>query len=276
MTTQEVAPVDLYMPAWLNKTGLSEVWKEAYILYGDATLAMEEVRRAPEYDTYFAGNRREDGSLRYDENTYLGIVESYEDALLSVNVNPDLFQDKFSGLIEGLVSPAEFVNRVEGMYENVIESSPAIRDYYATNYGIDMTDNAIIASFLDPDIGQSILDKRIAISQIGGEAATRGLNVSHDYAESLQRAGIGREQAQNFFGDAVSLVPTLSALAARHADPDDEFDLDEFTQASIFDDPEQRRRMRRLVAQERSTFTGGGQVDFVRGQRGGVQGLSLQ
>ena len=266
---------DLYMPQWMTKTGLADVWRQAYIEHGDSTLAMEEVRRAPEYDTYFAGNRRDDGSLRYDENTYLSIVESYEDALLSVNVNPDLFQDKFGGLIEGLVSPSEFVNRVEGMYENVIESSPAIRDFYAANFGIDMTDNAIIASFLDPDIGQAVLDKRIAISQIGGEAATRGLNVGKEYAESLQRAGIGRGEAQRFFGEAVNMMPALSALAARHADPDDEFDLEEFTNASIFDDPEQRRRMRRLMAQERSTFSGGAQVDYARGQVGGITGLEV-
>ncbi len=271
MTTREP---DLYMPAWLNKTGLADVWKEAYITYGDATLAMEEVRRDPTYDTYFAGNRREDGSLRYDENTYLGVIESYEDALLSVNVNPDLFQDKFGDLVAGLVSPAEFVNRVEGMYENVIETSPAIRDFYAANYSIDMTDSAIIASFLDPDIGQAVLDKRIAISQIGGEAATRGLNVGKDYAESLQRAGIGRGQAQQFFGEAINIMPALSTLAARHADPDDDFDLEEFTAATIFDDPIQRRRMRRLVAQESSTFSGGGQVDYVRGQAGGISGLT--
>ena len=273
MTSQE-SGFELYMPSWMTRTGLADVWREAYITYGDSTLAMEEVRRAPEYDTYFAGNRREDGSLRYDENTYFGIIESYEDALLSVNVNPDLYTEKFGDLIAGLVSPTEFVNRVEAMYENVIESSPAIRDFYATNYGIDMTDSAIIASFLDPDVGQAVLDKRISISQIGGEAATRGLNVSFEYAESLERAGVSRSGAQDFFGDAVGMVPALSVLAARHADPDDEFDLEEFTQASIFDDPTQRQRMRRLIAQERSTFTGGGQVDYMRAPSGGITGLT--
>ena len=275
MTTREDDGYSLFMPTWMTETGLADIWQEAYIETGDATLAIETVRHDSAYDAYFPGNRRDDGSLRYEEGVYFGILESYEDALLSVDVNPDLFKERFGDLIAGLVSPTEFVNRVESMYESVIESSAQIRDFYANNYSIDMTDSAIVASFLDPDIGMAILDKRIAVSQIGGEASVRGFNVSKEYAESLQRSGIGRGEAQEFFGDAASLVPTLSVLAARHADPDDEFNLEDFTQASLFDDPEQRRRMRRLVAQERSTFTGGAALDFRRGRTGGVTGLEL-
>jgi len=276
MTTREDDGYSLFMPSWMTETGLADVWQEAYIETGDATLAIETVRRDSAYDAYFPGNRRDDGSLRYDEATYFGIIESYEDALLSVDVIPDFFREKFGDLIAGLVSPNEFVNRVESMYESVIESSSQIRDFYAANYGIDMTDSAIVASFLDPDIGMAILDKRIAVSQIGGEASVRGFNVGLEYAESLQRSGISRDEAQQFFGDAASFVPTLTVLAARHADPDDDFDLDDFTRASLFDDPEQRRRMRRLVAQERSTFTGSAQLDFVKARSGGVTGLETR
>jgi len=81
-------------------------------------------------------------------------------------------------------------------------------------------------------------------------------------------------EAQQFFGNAAMLVPTLSVLASRNADPDDDFDLTEFTQAQIFDDPTQRRRMRRLLAQETASFTGGAQIEFRRGQTGGVAGLA--
>ena len=272
--TMSGASVDLLLPPWMQRTQLESVWRDAYIETGDASLAMEAVRRSTEYDQYFAGNRRDDGSLRYDENTYLAIIESYEDELLAVNVNPDLYRQRFPDLIAGLVSPSEFTTRVESMYEKVIESAPEIRDFYAANYGLDMTDSAIVASFLDPDIGQAVLDKRIAISEIGGEAATRGFDVTAMYAESLERSDMTRREAAGFFGEAATMVPALSVLAARHADPDDDFDLAEFTQASIFDDPEQRKRMRRLIAQESSTFTGGAQLEYKRGQSGGVTGLA--
>jgi hypothetical protein len=191
---------------------------------------------------------------------------------MGVNVNPDLFEGKFAGLIEGDVEEGEFVNRVESMYERVIEASPGIRDFYAANYGIDMTDSAIIASFLDPDVGNAVLDKRIAISEIGGEAAARTFDLDVDFATRLEKAGVSRIQAQDLFGQAALDVPVLNVLAQRHADPDDDFDLNEFTQAAIFDDPTQRRRMRRLVAQERATFTGGDVFAEDR-QTGGVTGL---
>jgi len=160
------------------------------------------------------------------------------------------------------------------MYERVIEASPEIRDFYAENYSMDLTDTAIVASFLDPDIGQAIIEKRIATSEIGGSAATRGFDVSLSYAQSLERADMSRREADSFFGQAATMVPALSVLDSRHADPDDDFDLNEFTQASLFDDPEQRRRMRRLISQENSAWTGGVQTDIVRSREtGGLTGL---
>lgn len=245
---------------------------------GSSVAAAEMIRNDTKYrnlyDSYFPGNRREDGSLRLDEADYYNRTESYRNALTGVNVNPEIFEDKFAGLIEGNVGEGEFVQRVESMYERVIESSPEIRNYYAQNYSIDMTDSAIVASFLDPDVGNKILDKQIAISEIGGEAEMRKFNVDLGFAQNLQRAGVSRDQAQNLFGQAAMDVPVLDVLAARHRDVDDDFDLNEFTQAAIFDDPTQRRRMRRLMAQERSSFAQGtGRYKEDRAT-GGISGLT--
>jgi len=76
----------------------------------------------------------------------------------------------------------------------------------------------------------------------------------------LFEAGVDdRSQAQQLFASAEAALPVLNVLAARHADPDDDFDLKEFVSAQVLRDPEQRQRMRRLIAQERSSFvTGGG------------------
>jgi hypothetical protein len=270
-------------PSWLPPF-LAQAWLNEYTRMGAASVpgsgeaAMEYIRAEgskyqSQYDRYFPGNRREDGSLRHTEAEYSNRVEGFRNSLMGVNVNPDLFEEKFAGLIEGDVGEGEFVNRVESMYERVIEASPGIRDFYATNYGIDMTDSAIVASFLDPDVGNAVLDKRIAISEIGGEAAARTFDLDVDFATRLEKAGVTRIQAQDLFGQAALDVPVLNVLAQRHADPDDDFDLNEFTQAAIFDDPTQRRRMRRLVAQERATFTGGRDVFAEDRQTGGAIGL---
>jgi hypothetical protein len=268
-------------PAWMPPT-IAQYWLTEYTLAGGASVpgsskvAVEMVRNDPKYrntyDAYFPGNRRDDGSLRHIEADYYNRIESFRNTLTGVDVNPDVFEDKFAGLIEGDVTEAEFVQRVESMYERVIESSPAIRDYYAANFAIDMSDAAIVASFLDPDVGNAILNKEIAISEIGGEAEMRRFNIDVEFATSLEKQGITRTQAQSLFGQAASDVPVMNVLAARHADPDDDFDLYEFTRAAVFDDPIQRRRMRRLVAQERATFTGGDVFQEDR-QTGGAIGL---
>jgi hypothetical protein len=275
-----VAAQDL-APAWMP-AALIDAWFNEYLELGgssvatSATNASERIRNDAEYrnlyDSYFPGNRREDGSLRHLESRYSNLMDSYRNALQGVNVNPDLFEDKLAGLIAGDVDESEFTTRVESMYERVLESSTDIRDYYATNYGLDLTQEAIIASFLDPDVGNAVLNRQIAVSEIGGEAAIRGFDVDLGYAEELEATGMRREQAQALFGRAGLDVETLNVLARRHADPDDTFDLEEFTRAEVFDDPTQRRRMRRLIAQERSSFTGAGSLAEDR-RTGGITGL---
>ena len=269
------------VPAWMRDTPLEDVFLNdpdyGWYATGDPQLALEGVRRSSLYDEVLPGNRRDDGSLRYDENTYLGIVESYEDALLSINVNPDLFRTRFPDLLAGLVSPVEFASRIESTYERVIDSMPEVRAYYADRYAIDLTDEAIIAAVLDPDIGDAILNKRIAISEVGGSASARNFTIGADLAEQIVNYGVDTlGEAQSYFAQAETLVPVLDTLAKRHADPDDDFDLTEFTTASLFGDAQSRRRMRRLMAQERAGFGSDSALSVRRGESGSLTGLEAQ
>lgn len=271
-------------PPWMPPA-LIDAWFNEYLdaggadVPGAAVAAANMIRQDQQYrslyDHFFPGNRRDDGSLRLSETNYRSRIDTYEDVLLGVGVNPDAFDQMFPGLISGDVGEAEFTQRVESMYERVIEAAPSIREYYAANYALDMTDAAIIASFLDPDVGNAILNRTMAISEIGGEASSRGFRVNLDLATRLEQAGVTQDQAQDLFGAAAMDVPALNVLAARHADPDDDFDINEFTQAAIFDDPVQRRRMRRMVAQERATFSDIG-ATYGRNRQGLITGLTVQ
>ena len=267
---------DLHLPSWLrDNPALADIWLDEYVDSGNARFALEAVRRDPNYDLLFPGNRREDGSIRYSEDIYLGRIESYADALLSVDLNPDLFSSYFGGLIEGLVSPAEFASRVNSMYDRVLESTEEIRNYYAKEFAFDMSDQAIVASFMHPDIGSAILSRQISISEVGGSAAARNFTIGADIAEEMVRFGVDTAgEAQSYFANAEVMIPTLSVLAARHADPDDDFDLSEFTSATLFGDPEQRRRMRRLMAQETASFGADRGLTISRSQGGSLTGLT--
>lgn len=260
---------------WLPEA-LVQTYVEAYVEHGDPDVAWATVRQAPEYDTYFAGNRRDDGTLRYSEQEYASIIEDYRDSVESVGISAELFNDRYAALIEGNVGPGEFYNRINAVTERVRFASADIRAAYTDRFGYDLTDEAILASVMDPNIGQAVLDRQITMAEISGEAATRGFDIDVDMATDLFGAGLDRQAATQLFGEAANLLPTLGVLARRHADPDDDFDLDEFTNAMVLDDPFQRRRMRRLIAQERASFSEAGNVGVARNQAGGLTGLQAR
>jgi len=266
---------DIYIPPWMRDTPLEQVYINAWVETGSADLAREAVRESPHYDNLFPGNSRSDGTVRYDEATYTSVRESYADVLLSVGLNPDLFTSKFGDMIEGAVSPAEFASRVESVYTRVIDASPAVAERMNAYYGAGLTGTAIMASFLDPDVGQAILEKRIAVAEVGAEASVRGFNVIQDFANRLYEAGTDTtSEAAQFFSLAENLLPTLGVLTARHNDPNDDFTLEEFAASEVFGNPDQRRRVRTLLAQERSTFNTGASTLLAQSEGGGLAGLT--
>lgn len=264
----------LSAPAWMRGTPLEDLWLETWVATGDGSLAMEAVRQSPIYDEFFAGNRREDGSIRYDENTYLGIIESFEDTLLSINLNPDIFREYFVENIEGNRSPAEFASAVNAVYEQVIQNVPEVAQWAATTFNLDATPQALIAMAIEPRVGEAILSRKIAMSEVGGAAATKNFTIGANLAEKLVRYGTDTfGEAAELFAEANVLLPAISTLARRHNDPDDDFSLEDFTNAAVFGDPEQRRTMRRLIAQERVSFGPDQALALRRSQEGAATGL---
>lgn len=269
------------LPGWIkNNPEILQLWIEGVSEVGGDT-ALEWIQASPEYDVIFPGNRREDGSLRHSEDVYFSIIESYERDLRNVGLNPDVFSGRFPELIEGEVSPDEFwQERVLPMYERITSLGPDLMSRYAADYNLDMTPEALLAAALDPDLGSKILERRIALTELKAESDRAfDTDLTNRYApliDEMLEFGVTQGTARNLFQDAAGLIPTLTTLASRHADPDDDFDLAEFTQASLFEDPVQKRRMRRLVAQEEATFAGGAAIDFVRDRSGGVAGLQQQ
>jgi hypothetical protein len=265
--------------------GLYDEWLAAYTdaggagVAGSAGVATETIRNSPSYDTYFPGLRREDGSLRYQYNpeaTYFNNIESYRNAVEGIGMNPEIFGEEYIDLIEGDTAPQEFVQRVNTLYDRIEMATTGsdIRNWYAENYGIDMTDKGIIASLMSDNVGQAILEKRISMAEIGGEAASRNFELTNAFVDILEAEGMNRADADRLFGSAQAMLPALQGLAIRHADPDDDFDIEEFASGVALQNPEQLARLERLRSQEQSQFTGGRQTDIALGATGGIGGLA--
>jgi len=226
---------------------------------GDPQVAIAEVRRSDAYEIAFPGNKRPDGTVKFDEVTYTGLKESYIGTLqeygIPRNTSVDLLTDRFTGLIEGEVSAREFAQRVDAVYQGIQENIPEVTEFYRENFGLELTPEAIFVGALDPSVGEEIVAGRITTAQIGGEAARAGFTITGDFAQRLQRAGISQAQARQLFTSAQAELPRLQELQARGGVTDPEqFTLEQFTEAAVFQSPEELEEIRQLEAEEQSRF----------------------
>ncbi len=253
---------------------LAQIVLDVWIETGDWTLAVARMRQSPDYDTYFPGNRRDDGSLRYDENTYLAMIEGFGDIIGDLGINPSIFASDFINLISGNVSIPEFESRVRTLSRRVLQGSDAIRAEYASIAGLEMTDEALIAAALSPRVNLDLINRKLDIAEISAQAVIRGLGSQLEIGERLLDLGAGAQGAGQLFEAAAIQLPTLDVLAQKHLDPDDDFSLDEFVEGLAFGNLPQRRRIQRLFAQESALF--GRQSSIREDQQGALVGLTAR
>lgn len=271
--SDEIRSLALVLFPWIP-AALLDVWIAGYIESGkNAEAALAFMRRDPRYEQFFPGNLNDDGTVRHAEGTYQAIRESYENTLISNRLNPAVFRDEFAEAIRGGVSPAEFTSRIEAARELVQDRLPQARAAYQQYFGTGpLTDEAVFAMFINPAISERILNRNVAIAEIGAEGILRDFDVDLAFAERAFQSGLERRAASEFFGQAQEQVPILDRLARRFGDSGDrDVDLSEFSEGILFSDVRQRQRFRRLLAAERSQFSSQG--SFRRDQSGGVSGL---
>lgn len=251
---------------------LLDVFVAAWVETGDEAQAIGIMRQSDAYETFYPGNRRNDGSVRWSEAQYAAIVESYEDALLANQLNPSVFSAKFGEAIAGNVSPNEFASRIEAARELLQDRLPEVRQLFEADLGAGaLSDRAVFAAFLDPDIGLQILQRQVAVAEIGAEGLVRDFDIDVELAERLFRADVNRQSARQLFDQAAEQVPILDRLARRFDTRDRDVDVGEFTEAAAFGDFNQRQRFRQLLAAERALFTP--TAGFRRNQLGAITGL---
>ena len=239
---------------------LLQLFAAAWAKSGNAANAIAEVRLTDEYKTEFPGNYNpETGQVRYNEVTYKALEQSYIGTLAEYGIPREtskvLLAPQFVQLLEGEVSAREFQQRVSASYEGIVDNIQGVQNFFSTNYNVDLTPEAIFMGALDPAVGEEIVSGRITASQIGGEASRAGFTITRSDAENLRRAGLTQEQARQLYTAAQTQLPRLrdaQSIVEPGATP---ITLEEFTQAVVFQDPEQLENLRRIEAEEKSLFT---------------------
>ena len=256
MATYEELAKSLYPNMPLD---ILDLFSSEWARTGDPQVAIAEVRRSDAYDIAFPGNKRPDGTVKFDEVTYTGLKESYIGTLqeygIPRNTSVDLLTDRFTGLIEGEVSAREFAQRIDATFQGIQENIPEVQEFYASNFGLELTPEAIFIGALDPAVGEEIVAGRITTAQIGGEAARAGFSITGDLAQRLQRAGVSQAQARQIFTSAEAQLPQLKELQAQQGvETSEQFGLEEFTEAAVFQSPEELQQIQRLRAEQASEF----------------------
>lgn len=244
--------------------GLPDSFINLYVQYweqtGDPQQAISKTRQDPAYDTIFPGNKTDRGQIRYDEVTYFALEDSYIGTLAEYGVpratSINLLQDRFVSLLENEVSANEFQQRVAAVYRGVQENIPQVKTFYADNFGIDLDEQSIFLGALDPSVGEDIVAGKITTAQIGGEAARAGFTISLEEARRIQQFGLSQAEARRLFTQAQTQIPQIQELQEREGRTTDEvFDLDDFTEAVVFQGPEELEEIRRLQRSEESRFS---------------------
>tara|TARA_B100000963_G_C22634537_1_gene676799 strand:+ start:2480 stop:3307 length:828 start_codon:yes stop_codon:yes gene_type:complete len=257
------------MEEFLNKAralypGLPESFIQLYARYwestGDAQQAISQTRQDPQYDNIFPGNKTERGQIRYDEVTYFALEDSYIGTLAEYGIpratSLNILQDRFVNLLENEVSANEFQQRVAAVYRGIQENIPQVQQFYADNFDINLNEQSIFLGALDPSVGEDIVAGKITTAQIGGEAARAGFTISLEEAERIQRSGLSQQEARRLFTQAQTEIPRIQELQTRGGrEPVEQFGLTEFTEAAVFQSPEELEEIRRLEAEEQSSFT---------------------
>lgn len=261
---------------------LLDIYVAAYVQSGnDEQQAISAVRTSNAYQSYYPGNLNPDGvTTKYSEAEYSQVIDGYNRKFESIGINPDaiLTNERKKQLIQNIVSPDELGTRINTVYSNIITGIPQVKEYYQRNFGRTLTDEEIIASAIDPQLGQQIIAGTIAArdvvsqnvvrAQIGGQALLAGTDISIEAVESLRQQGLDPQAARQAFNQVQNIQQ--QAFAQGREVPDVQ-DIVEGLQLGDVEDLQQVSNIIRQV-QAQSSVQAGARTT----QAGAVTGLIEQ
>lgn len=155
--------------------------------------------QTPEFKARFAGNdaRIKNGLAPLAPADYLNTEAAYHQVLQAAGLPAGFYDSKsdFVSLIGSDISPTELQARAQDAFQfsqNAID--PNVRQAFQSYYGV--TDGHLAAYFLDPKVGGDVINRQVAAAQIGGAAATNGLQIDKTHAQTYADQGVTYAQAQ--------------------------------------------------------------------------------
>jgi len=169
--------------------------------------------------------------------------------------------DIVTNLISNEVSAVELENRISsaalGAYQMPAEQKQIFKDYYGIDGG------SLTAYFLDPDVAMPLINKQVAATAIGLEAAKQGVSLQSALAESIDMAGVTTEQARKGF-------QTVNKQAGLMSGAGETITESQSIQGNVLGNQEANNAIARVAGSRKARFEQGG--EFTQ-DKSGVVGL---
>lgn len=252
---------------WLQELGdeVFLVLEEGVLADEPSAVIIQKVRNTQTYKLRFAGleKRRSSGLSAITEAEYLALEEGYLEQLRNYNIlgtlgydDPTSFREFASEMIGSDVSVAELNRRLDRASAVMRDSSEFVQSAFRDFYGVEVSDDALLVYFLDPDRGTDIIDDQIAAATVGGEAFRFGLNITRTRAEILRKEGVTGDIARQGFADVARELPVINRLARIHqTSPLAQEQLEDFF---FHEDPKVAERRYRTFQTAINAFQSGG------------------
>lgn len=189
-----------------------KAYARAWVKFGKQDLALAETRNSSEWEAEFGFLKRKDGTLIKSEVEAMAAIASYKETLREIGItNTEDFKKQFEQLVTGETSPDEFQQRIDIVYEGVIDNIPQVENLFRTQYGIDTDAPTIFAALINPEINDKLLKGNIKSVQIQAEGMAAGFSVNFERAKALEQAGLTQEKARQLY----QVAGRLGGMAAQ-------------------------------------------------------------
>tara|TARA_R100000008_G_scaffold70079_2_gene47576 strand:+ start:11515 stop:12621 length:1107 start_codon:yes stop_codon:yes gene_type:complete len=186
---------------------LLDIFAKEWAKYGDPQVAIGLTRKSSEWENQFGYLKRADGTLIMSELDAIGNITSYKNTLKEYNISDfSLFEKKFEGMVASGVSPLEFQDRIDLVYNAVIDDIPEVQRLYAEQYGINASKEAIFGALINKDVEDAVLANEITTLQLQAEGTSRGFSTSFARADELRLLGLDRSGASKLYESASNVM----------------------------------------------------------------------
>jgi len=209
-----------------------------------------------EYKQRFKANteRLKKGLSALDPGTYIGMEDSYRQALRAYGLKQFDTDDYVSQFIANDISANELSNRIVTAVQRVQNADPAITSQLREFYNIGQND--LVAYVLDPNQGFQRIERQVQAAEIGVAAARQGLKTGVQVAEQLAAQGVSQAEAQKGYATIADILPDAKRLSDIYGTTLDGYDQAQAEQEVFNQLASAQRRRQNLTKREVGTFSG--------------------